>query len=379
MDYGQKLKILNKMNVFIFILLILLVLLIVQHKKNIKYYIFQNINYPINCNTAHPKWLKQLIPQLKENGYIGVQMSYVSSNLEQINCSIGWASLFPLRQMRNHDQLKYASLSKIFTSTLILQLIQQGKLQFNDHILEILKIPHSQDPNLTHVNIRHLLQHRAGFDKQKSGDLVFEKPEICPEQLYQLATLHLDFKPDQKFAYSNFGYCLLGEVIHHQDLNQDLISTYKNQLFLPAKTNIQHIQNTKGTVNYFYHENDSKIQPAFNYKNSTAYGGFVGSATDFSKVLHFIMEQPYFYKQLTELDPHCDLTKWQNCHGLAMYGYKEKGGKTVYWRDGSLPGMSAMSMYFDDHSSIVILTNYRGFNPKQDHQKLARLLYKILK
>ena len=74
------------------------------------------------------------------------------------------------------------------------------------------------------VTILHLLQHRGGWDRDKSFDPMFRSPTICEELKVEppadpdaiiryMLRQPLDFDPGERYAYSNFGYCLLGRVI----------------------------------------------------------------------------------------------------------------------------------------------------------------------
>lgn len=125
---------------------------------------------------------------------------------------------------------RIASLSKPITAAAIFTLIEQGKLRLDDRALPLLGVtPHlapgaSVDPRLETITIRQLLQHTAGFDRDKSFDPMFRSLSIaealgvpCPAEplhiIRYMAGRPLDFNPGERGAYSNFGYCVLGRVI----------------------------------------------------------------------------------------------------------------------------------------------------------------------
>lgn len=67
-------------------------------------------------------------------------------------------------------------------------------------------------------------QHRGGWDRGQSFDAMFQSLRFAremnvaapakPEDIIRsMLTQPLDFNPGERFAYSNFGYCLLGRVI----------------------------------------------------------------------------------------------------------------------------------------------------------------------
>ena len=74
------------------------------------------------------------------------------------------------------------------------------------------------------ITTRHLLQHTGGWDRDKSFDPMFRPREISrtlgvasppgPRDIlrYRLGQ-PFEFDPGTRYAYSNFGYCVLGRVI----------------------------------------------------------------------------------------------------------------------------------------------------------------------
>ena len=127
---------------------------------------------------------------------------------------------------------RIASISKPFTATAVLQLVEQGKLKLDERVLPLLKLePHLErgarlDPRWHEIRLHHCLQHTAGWNRDKSFDpmsaataeqvaksLKVRLP-IHPRQIirYMLGK-PLDFAPGTAYAYSNFGYCVLGRVI----------------------------------------------------------------------------------------------------------------------------------------------------------------------
>ncbi len=127
---------------------------------------------------------------------------------------------------------RIASLSKPFTSTAVFQLVQQGKLRLDDKVFAILKLqPFLErgariDPRLHAVTVHQCLQHTAGWDRDKGFDpMGAEAAEqvsralgvalpIRPEHIIRYTMGRpLDWDPGTKFAYSNFGYCVLGRII----------------------------------------------------------------------------------------------------------------------------------------------------------------------
>jgi N-acyl-D-amino-acid deacylase len=123
-------------------------------------------------------------------------------------------------------RFRIASVSKPITAAAILKLIEMGLLKLTANPFEILQIalPGDADPRLKKITILQLLHHTAGWDRDKSFDPMFRPLVIAKEQnvmppakpldvIHYMTHHRLDFDPGARYAYSNFGYCILGRVI----------------------------------------------------------------------------------------------------------------------------------------------------------------------
>jgi CubicO group peptidase (beta-lactamase class C family) len=171
-------------------------------------------------------------------------------------------------------RFRIASISKPITAAAILRLIELGVLKIDDHVFELLKIalPANADPRLKKITIKHLLQHTAGFDRGRSFDPMFRplviakdlnvKPPAKPMDIIHYMTKQkLDFDPGERYAYSNFGYCLLGRVIE-KITGQSYEAAVQKHVFDPIGVKHTQLGHTltaaKNEVHYF----DDKKGPA---------------------------------------------------------------------------------------------------------------------
>src|SRR6185312_9274408 len=140
----------------------------------------------------------------------------------------GYADREDKRPVEPNSLFRIASVSKPFTSAAIMRLVQDGKLRLSDRWYPILGLhprrDQHMDPRIEQITILELLQHRGGWDRSKSFDPMFRSvliartlgtaPPAGPEQIIQyMLGQPRDFVPGERYAYSNFGYCILGRVI----------------------------------------------------------------------------------------------------------------------------------------------------------------------
>jgi CubicO group peptidase (beta-lactamase class C family) len=123
---------------------------------------------------------------------------------------------------------RIASVSKPLCAVAVLRLVDDRRLSLEDRAYEVLGLDGRRQrelgPDPAEVSVLHLLQHQAGFDRSISldphsvdraiaGELGKPLP-ISREDIVEYVTRRpLDFAPGTRYAYSNYGYQLLGHIV----------------------------------------------------------------------------------------------------------------------------------------------------------------------
>jgi CubicO group peptidase (beta-lactamase class C family) len=117
----------------------------------------------------------------------------------------GYADLESKRFMTPDTVLYAGSVSKVLTAVLVLQLVANGKLSLHDKVIGI-----ADDS----IEIRHLLTHASGLDREGNFDYWFNAsfPDSAALARY-LLNVNLRTAPGKAVRYSNIGYAALGPVI----------------------------------------------------------------------------------------------------------------------------------------------------------------------
>jgi CubicO group peptidase (beta-lactamase class C family) len=112
-------------------------------------------------------------------------------------------------------KFRLGSITKQFTSMLILQLVQQGKLKLEGKITDYL--PDFPKKTGDKITIQHLLTHTSGIPGYTEFPNFYRdmsRDPFTPEMFVKVfADSALLFEPGAKFSYSNSGYFLLGVII----------------------------------------------------------------------------------------------------------------------------------------------------------------------
>jgi len=111
-------------------------------------------------------------------------------------------------------KFRLGSITKQFTSALILQLVEQGKISLDDSIRKYYpEAPEAWQP----VTIHYLLSHQSGIPSYTDIPGFFAKQAgepLVPVEIIRLTKdKPLEFAPGTKYKYDNTGYILLGYVI----------------------------------------------------------------------------------------------------------------------------------------------------------------------
>jgi CubicO group peptidase (beta-lactamase class C family) len=105
-----------------------------------------------------------------------------------------------------------ASMTKQFTATAVMMLVEQGKIGLEDPVSNYLDGTPESWKNIT---IRHLLTHTSGIKDYINEPTQSLQLDVSEDEVYK-ATIPrpLNFQPGEHYAYSNTNYHLLGMIIH---------------------------------------------------------------------------------------------------------------------------------------------------------------------
>jgi D-alanyl-D-alanine carboxypeptidase len=166
----------------------------------------------------------------------------------------GYSDTLSKTPATQNSLFRIASCTKQFTAVSFMQLIQNGTLNLNDTVFGpngILNDPqylNIKDPRVLNITITNLLEHTGGWNSDIEGDPMFMAVQIAqamsvpPPAMqetiieYTLENMMLNAPPGTVYAYSNFGYCVLGRVL--EKVTGVLYEDYVRQnVLIPAGSN----------------------------------------------------------------------------------------------------------------------------------------------
>ncbi len=317
----------------------------------------------------------------------------------------GYADVGAREPVLPSSLFRIASISKPITAVAILQLIDQGKLSLDDKVFEILSYEPHLEPNTSYdqrqneITIRHLLQHRGGWDRDKSFDAMFRSvdfarslgsdPPADPDTIIRVMLgKQLDFDPGDRYAYSNYGYCLLGRVI--EKLSGKRYEEYvKTNVLAPIGITSMRIGATRlagraeGEVRYYDPNSGASVfasdlgsdvpQPygAWNLEAMDSHGAWIASASDlvrFACALDSPEDCPLLAADTVNQislrpDGRAGHDERGNpsskYYGLGWSITVDENGRLTASHGGSLPGTNTVLIRRSDGRNIALLFNTR--------------------
>jgi D-alanyl-D-alanine carboxypeptidase len=133
-----------------------------------------------------------------------------------VRLAAGYGNLARRTRMRITDRFRIGSETKMFVSTVVLQLVAEGKLSLGDTVER--RLP-GLIPNGSNITVRQLLNHTSGLydyaeDNAFLAQLDNPRRVWTPRKLIALATAHSPvFPPGTKWGYSNTGYIVVGLMV----------------------------------------------------------------------------------------------------------------------------------------------------------------------
>ncbi len=196
---------------------------------------------------------------------------------------------------------RVGSITKTITAIAVMKLVEDGELGLDAPAFALLPDirPLSGrlgDPRINRITIRNLLTHSGGWDASISGDPVVT-PEIrliaaatggqfppAPEAIISwMLDRPLDFAPGARFAYSNFGFVVLGRVIDRV-ARQPYDEFVRKEVFAPMRIHNMRLGRTilalraPGEVRYYDYPGAplvNSLMPGVSGQVSEPYGGML--------------------------------------------------------------------------------------------------------
>jgi CubicO group peptidase (beta-lactamase class C family) len=256
----------------------------------------------------------------------------------------------------------------------IFTLIERGKLNLTDKVFGpsgVLGEKYGKAPYkeyVTDITVDDLLTHTCGGWPNDSTDPMFRFDSWDQAKLisWTLQNLPLTNPPGQNWAYSNFGYCLLGRVIE-QVSGQSYADYVQANVLAPCGITDMRIAgnklNQRAPNEVVYYGQFSEDPYKMNVTRMDSDGGWLATSTDLVIFLNHVagapnipaLLKPETIKVMTTPSPAYP----QTTPARYARGWMVRVDSGNWWHSGSLPGSTTIMVRTPTGFCWAALTNTR--------------------
>ena len=272
---------------------------------------------------------------------------------------------------------KIGSVTKTFTAVMIMQLIEEKKLNLQTKLNRF----YPKIPNAEKITIYDLLHHRTGIVDYINGDSITAKNIYrfhSKEEMIQKITDYKPlFEPGTKHEYSNSNYNLLGYII--ETLTKK--SYAENiQTRIVKKANLLNTYFPQGKIetsigeSYSYLFNGTKWEKVEEWENSIAYsaGAIISTPADLTRFMYALFDgklvKPSSLEQMKEI---------KEGYGKALMQFPF-GERRFYGHTGGIENFRAVVGYYPTEKlGISLIVNGDNFNRNDIMIGVLSIYYKM--
>ena len=276
---------------------------------------------------------------------------------------------------------RICSVSKPITSAAVFLLVEQGKLKLDAFVFGRKGVLGADFSDIYHsfleqVTVHHLLTHTAGGWSNHENDPMFSHPQMNHHELiaWTLKNRPLENQPGTHYAYSNFGYCLLGRIL-------EKISGQRYEHFVGAsilgKCGIRSMRLAGNTLaerahdEVVYYAQKGEDPYGMNVRRMDSHGGWIATPTEIVKFATHV--DGLSRENLLRSETIKVMTTPTAANPAYASGWLVNSVPN-WWHDGNLPGSASLVVRTASGLCWAAFANTRG--PGMD---LDGMMWKMVK
>lgn len=344
--------------------------------------------FALNVSFAQDKakQIEQLLSKYNEYGQFNGSALVAENGKVIFKKGFGFANMEWDIPNQPDTKFRLGSVSKQFTAFLIVKLAEEGKLKLDVPITTYL--PDYPKENGDKITIHNLLTHTSGIPNYTSAPNFFKdksRNPYTPEEFVKtFSSLPLDFKPGEKFNYSNSGYFLLGYII--EKVSGKTYEQYLQEVILTplkmANTGFDHYEIILKKRAAGYEKKGKKISNAYYLDMSIPYaaGSLYSTVEDL-----YLWDQALYTTKLLSAKSMESLFKPYIKAGDGSYGYGwfleeapngDKPKLKIIEHGGGINGFNTViSRIPADKNLVVLLNNTGGTILDEMNEGIRAILY----
>lgn len=321
---------------------------------------------------------------LNSNELTGIQVSIIDSIGERWGFSIGSTDLKHNQSLEDYHILRIGSVTKIYTATLILKLVENNYLQLDQYLSDF----YPEFENAKEITIRNMLNHSSGIVDVFSIPSIFISATNFPDKQWNSNNLaetclskKLNFSPGTRTEYSNTNFILLGLIAEKTSGNKmpQLYKEYiinplnlKNTYFVPYENHPPELVN-----GYVHHYALSLSEWYTNEPDNTSWatigytaGAMVSNAAELADFTYQL-----FKGNIINQASLAQMTSFFGNKGLGLFTINVNNN--TYWgHEGEITGFEAITAYNPETKVVISITcNTTPFDIYELLNAIDKVLY----
>ncbi|WP_117880056.1 serine hydrolase domain-containing protein [Aureibaculum luteum] len=311
------------------------------------------------CLQSQSTKLDSLFNGIEESNKAMGSVSIFKDGTEVYHKSIGFSNLDSKTKADALTKYRIGSITKTFTATIIMQLIDEKKLNLNSNLSTYFR----EIENAEIITIEHLLYHRSGLHNVTNEDGFIKwisEPRTRKEMLEKFIKNGVNFEPNEKTAYSNTNYILLSyiaEDIDKKTFSEILSDRISNPIKLDRTIYGKVIKPSENEAVSYYQE-DSEWKPITLETDLTGPMG-AGSIVSTPRELNVFYDN-LFSGNLVSKDALEQMKSVKENMGMGLSKLVFKGLE-VYGHDGGIDGFRSMTAYIPS-KNVSIAFSFNAAN-----------------
>jgi len=305
-------------------------------------------------SSLNSKKLHQLFDKIEENDKSMGSISIFHKDKEVFKKSYGYQNIQNNVKANSQTLYRIGSITKTYTAVLILKMLEAGKLKLDTKLSQYFP----NVPNANKITIEHLLRHRSGlvnYTDIKDYPTYNQKLQTKEAHLKRMIKNGIEFKPGQKYSYSNTGYIALSLILEKIE-NMSYAKILKKYITTPLK-----LKNT-----FYYKKESPKNSEAKGYVRTSRWltspvthqssamgaGAIISTATDLAQFLDLLFKGKVLSTKSFKL-----MTKMDKDYGLGLIELPLYN-KISLGHTGGIDGFRSIAGHFkEDDITYVHLSN----------------------
>lgn len=293
------------------------------------------------------------------------------------NKAYGYADVNKKIEADRTTKYKIGSITKTFTSVMILQLIEEKKLRLNTKLKRYFPKVTKADS----ISIADLLYQRTGIPDYINHDSLTTaelNASSIKDAIYKkIENYNSRFSPGSQFEYSNSNYYLLGGIIekvtgksYAENLQERIVKEIElvNTYYKTANTNTE----TKETYSYIFNGNNWEQMPEWKNETAFAAGAIISTPADLTRFIYNLFEGKLLNKKSLEI-----MTTLKDGYGAGLL-QAPFGDRKFFTHTGGIENFRSVVGYNEaEKMSIGLIVNGDNYNRNDIMIGVLSIYYKL--